>query len=105
MRRLRELIGLAVLAYPFAAGAQTPDLARVLDRLDRLERENRQLAAEVAALRARLDGPAAPAAAVEVPVEQRVEIQERRTEELAQTKVETAQKFPLRVTGMALFNA
>jgi hypothetical protein len=107
MPPLRNLFGLAVLAWPFMAGAQTPDLARVLERLDRLESENRRLTEEVAALRARLDGPAVTAEVkpAEVPVEQRVEIQERRTEELAQTKVETAQKFPLRFTGMALFNA
>lgn len=103
MPRLSKLFAFAVLAFPSLASAQTPDLSRVLERLDRLERENRQLAAEVAALRARVEGtPAQPA---EVPVEQRVEIQERRVEELQQTKVETAQKFPLRFTGMALFNA
>jgi hypothetical protein len=110
MPRLSNLSVLALLACPFLAPAQTPDLARVLERLDRLERENRQLAAEVASLRARVDGTPATVAsaeprAVDVPVEQRVEIQERRVEELAQTKVETAQKFPLRLTGMALFNA
>jgi hypothetical protein len=110
MRPLSKLCGLAALAWPFLAGAQTPDLARVLERLDRLESENRQLAAEVAALRARLDAPVPVVAGAElrpaeVPLDQRVEIQERRTEDLAQTKVETAQKFPLRLTGMALFNA
>lgn len=105
MPRLRNLSGLAFLVWPFLAAAQTPDLAGVLERLDRLERENRQLAAEVASLRARLDAPSADTKAPEVPLEQRVEIQERRTEEMAQAKVETAQKFPLRITGMALFNA
>jgi hypothetical protein len=110
MPRLSDLFGLAVLAWPFLAGAQTPDLNQVLQRLDRLERENRELASQVAALRARLDGAPEPAARVEphpvdVPIEQRVEIQERRADELAQAKVETSQKFPLRLTGMALFNA
>jgi hypothetical protein len=42
----------------------------VLERLDRLERENRELAAEVAALRARIDGPASAVAGAELrPVE------------------------------------
>jgi hypothetical protein len=108
MRPLRNPLGLVLLACPFLVGAQTPDLNRILERLDRLERENRELAAEVATLRERLDGTGAtapPATAAEVPVTERIQIEERRTDELSQTKVETAQKFPLRITGMALFNA
>jgi hypothetical protein len=122
MPRLSRLCGIALLAVPFWAGAQTPDMTRVMERLDRLERENRALAEQVAALRARLDGtdhPAntdgaaldgkAPPAAVEpaaaVPLEQRVEVLERHTEDLSQTKVESGQKFPIRLTGMALFNS
>lgn len=114
MAPLHRLFAFALLILPPTAAAQTQDLARVIERLDRLERENRQLAAEVAALRARLGPPgeASPAAVpgeearpVDVPLAQRVEIQERRAEELAQTKIESAQKFPIRLTGMALFNA
>jgi hypothetical protein len=108
MPQLSSLLGLAVLAWPSLAAAQSPDLASVLERLDRLERENRQLATEVAALRARLDGSATAVdaeARPAIPIEQRVEIQEKRVEDLQQTKIETAQKFPVRLTGMALFNA
>jgi hypothetical protein len=106
MRPLSKLCGLAILVWPFLAGAQTPDLTRILERLDRLERENHDLSEQVTALRARLDGvPTAAVKAVDVPLDQRVEIQERRVEDLAQAKVESAQKFPLRITGMALFNA
>ena len=74
MRPLSKLCSLAVLAWPFLAGAQTPDVARILERLDRLERENRELSEQVTALRARLDGvPAAPSVkAVDVPLDQRV---------------------------------
>jgi hypothetical protein len=123
MPRLSRLFGLALLAWPIAAGAQTPDWTLVMQRLDRLERENRALAEEVAALRARLDGTAQPGyndgsssaskdvearpaqPTAPVPLDQRVEVVEHRTEDLAQTKVEAAQKFPIRLTGMALFNA
>jgi hypothetical protein len=107
MRPLSNLCGLAVLVWPFLAAAQTPDLTRILERLDRLERENRELSEQVTALQARLDG--APTGAtikpVDVPLDQRVEIQERRVDELAQAKVESSQRFPIRLTGMALFNA
>jgi hypothetical protein len=108
MPRLSNLSGLALLVWPLLAGAQTPDLSAILQRLDRLERENRELADQVKALQARLEvGTPKPADGrpVEVPLDQRVEIQERRVDELAQTKVEAAQKFPIRLTGMALFNA
>ncbi len=106
MRPLSNLCCLAFLAWPFLAGAQTPDLTRILERLDRLERENRDLVQQVTELRARVEGSPSPAPvkAVDVPLEQRVEIQERRVDELAQTKVESAQKFPVRLAGMALFN-
>ena len=103
----------AALALPAVLAAQTaPDLAGILARLDRLEQENRALTAEVRDLRARLDGTAAPAdlppgapeGAPPATMDQRLETQERRTAELAQTKVEASQKFPVRLTGMALFN-
>jgi hypothetical protein len=100
-------------AWPILSAAQTPDLAAVMERLERLERANRQLTEEVESLRARLDA-VAPAASQEtpgdiekpaaIPVEQRVEITERRIDELSQTKVESSQKSSIRLTGMALFN-
>ena len=107
---------LAALAWPAIVKAQAPqpDLARILERLDRLERDNRALSDEVRELRARLDGVDAPVAAAAtaataeappVPVEQRLNIQERRVEEQAQTKVEGTQRFPIRLSGMLLFNA
>ena len=39
------------------------------------------------------------------PIEERVAVQEQRTEELSQTKVEAAQRLPVTLTGMVLFNA
>jgi hypothetical protein len=102
--------------------------ATVLERLDRLEQENRNLSEEVRALRAELAGvkaagPVKPGDALQVPEtsvptgaatsaatsaanqEQQLEIQQRRVDEQSQTKVEASQKFPIRLTGMALFNA
>jgi hypothetical protein len=41
----------------------------------------------------------------QAPGEDRQAVEQARIEELAQTKVESSQKFPIRITGMALFNA
>jgi hypothetical protein len=106
----------ALLLWPIALGAQTPpELASIVERLDRLEQENRALSEEVKALRAELAAsrgtsattagtPAVASAPNPATVEERLDIQERRTDEQAQTKVEASQKFPIRITGMALFN-
>src|SRR5574341_610185 len=92
---------LAVLLLPGWLCAQSPpEWKSVLERLDRLEQENRALRDEVGELR-KLIGESRPQ---RQSAEERLEIQERRVEEQAQTKVEASQRFPLRVTGMALFN-
>jgi hypothetical protein len=120
----------------FVLPAQTnPDLTRILERLDRLEQENRALAGEVKTLREQV-AASHPGAATSAPAtryadpstyasapqsgnttsaegedsanvttEERVDILQARVNELAQTKVESSQKFPIRLTGMALFNA
>jgi hypothetical protein len=111
------MISLAILCLftPLLFAQTNPELARILERLDRLEQENRTLASEVKALRAQLAAsrPAEPSDAngddaAEAPkptLEERADIQQARIEELAQTKVEASQKSPIRLTGMALFNA
>jgi len=100
MRIPRHRLRLTVALLAAAAGATAqpaPDLKPILDRLDRLEAENRQLRDEVRELREQIAAPAAK-------LEERVEIGEHRTAELAQAKVEAAQRFPVRLTGMALVN-
>jgi hypothetical protein len=119
MVRLNSLFWLG-LALPPCLGAQTADMSQILQRLDKLEKDNRDLAAQVQQLKSELAGRAATPAAAEPPstpepattaaaatptLEERVGIQERRVDEQAQSKVEASQKFPLRITGMALFNA
>ncbi len=99
--------------------AQTPEIQGILERLDRLERENRALSQEVQDLRGQLaavrgptavPAPAGPAAVEVAPptnladLNEKVDIQGQRVEEQAQSKVEAAQKFPIQITGMALFN-
>jgi len=91
-----------VLGLSRSLCAQTaPDLAKILERLDRLEQENRMLSEQVRALQAQLGSPAPPPPTVE----ERLDVHESRIEEQAQTKVEASQKFPIRLTGMALFNS
>jgi hypothetical protein len=107
MLRLNSLLWLG-LALPASSGGQTPEISQILERLDRLEKQNRDLAAQVVQLKTELAAlqPEAPAGAAPIAtLEDRVAIQEKRIEEQAQTKVETSQKFPLTITGMALFNA
>jgi hypothetical protein len=100
----RLLLVMALIAAPLAAQDQ---IKEILDRLEKLEKENRALRDELSDLRRQLGAEKAPAAA-EAPaarLEERVEVQESRTAELAQTKVEASSRFPISITGMALFNS
>lgn len=88
-------------------------LQAILQRLDSLERQNRELAQEVHSLRQELvasrSQQAKPAGSSPVepqaPLDERVARNENRIEEQAQTKVEAAHKLPIAITGMLLFNA
>ena len=97
-----SILWLSALLAPMSLCAQTtPDLTKILERLDRLERENRALAEQVRDLNARL-GTAPPPPPT---VAETLDIHEQRIAEQARTKVEASQKFPIRLSGMALFNA
>jgi uncharacterized protein (UPF0335 family) len=80
------------------AASQQPDLAQILARIERLEQENASLKEELRQLKSRLDGTGPP-------IEERVAVQERRVEEQQQTKVESSERVPVKLTGMVLFNA
>ena len=119
----RAILLAAVLAggVPAIYGQSPPAMQEILERLDRLEKNNEALLEQVRALRqeiSELKGPVAQAASApalsagdqppppaQPAVADRLAVQESRTDELAQTKVEASQKFPIRITGMALFNA
>jgi hypothetical protein len=112
------------LIFPaLLAAQQKSDLQQVLDRLDHIEQENKDLAAEVRALRAELaasraatDSAATNPATTNrattagsdqvqsAPLEEKVAVNEARIAEQAQTKVEASQKLPITFTGMLLFN-
>src|SRR5580700_6104653 len=111
----RKIASLIFFLFPaLLAAQQKSDLQQVLERLDRIEQENKNLADEVRALRAELAAsraiaPAAIAAtsasAPAPPIEERVGVNEQRIAEQAQTKVEASQKLPVTLTGMVLFNS
>lgn len=91
----------------------------ILERLDRLEKQNRELREEIRALRdllpragkseaAKPEEQETKAAESDVQSDQisdRQDVSEHRIEELSQTKVEASQRFPVRLTGTLLFNA
>ena len=100
---LSRSLAAALFVSSFAAAQSSPELRQILDRLQKLEDANRQLTDEVHALRQDLAAARAQPATEELTEQAAVE--KSRVDELAQTKVETSQKMPLRITGMALFNA
>ncbi|MBV9081858.1 MAG: hypothetical protein JOZ62_04220 [Acidobacteriaceae bacterium] len=75
-----------------------------MDRLDTLERQNQALLSEVQALREQIKAAAANSAP-NATIEDQVEVNTRRIDEQAETKVEASQRFPLSVSGMFLFDA
>ncbi len=94
---------------------QAPDLKAVVDRLDRLEAQNRELMTEIRALRQQLSAsqPAtAPESAPQTaeseappqPLKERVDVNERRIADLDQSKVSSEHRLPVTLTGMLLFN-
>jgi hypothetical protein len=112
-----------LLASPAIRAQDKTDLQQILQRLDRLEQENHQLADEVHALRTELaaarvqPGEAQPtekqpaaaqtaqAQPPEAPIQERVQVAEQRVADLSQEKVEASERFPISLTGMVLFNA
>lgn len=107
-----RLIVSVVLAFAISgrvSAQSAPNLREVLSRLDKLEKQNEELMQQIRQLRQELgrepaSEPVAPA--LESPsMEERIAVQESRTADLAQSKIETSQRIPVSLTGMVLFNA
>jgi hypothetical protein len=94
-----NLLLLMLLAAAPVLSQTQPDLRQIMERLDRLEQQNDSLRQELRALRGELRALTPPDTG------ERLTVLEQRTTELAQTKVEASQRFPLRLTGMALVNS
>ncbi|HEY9141979.1 MAG TPA: hypothetical protein VIN93_13870 [Bryobacteraceae bacterium] len=105
---------LAVVSGVMAAQTREPaDLERILQRLDVLEQQNRELMAEIHALREQIASAAAAPAPTAMqsappsapPLAERVEVAEQRIRDLAQTRVESEHHSAVQLTGMVLFNS
>lgn len=98
---------LVALIFPVRGlSQQSSELQKVLERLDRLEKQNEALMSEIRQLRTELAGaPAVEASPPGPSIEERMAVQESRTADLAQSKIETSQRIPVSLTGMVLFNA
>lgn len=81
---------------------QAPEWDNVTARLDQLERENQRLKHDLDALRKQISEMRA--AAPPLQLEEKLDVQAQRIEEQAQTKVEAAQRFPLKLSGLVLMN-
>ena len=98
--------GVAQEAPSNAVQQQAPDvLARILDRLDALERQNEALLIEVKSLRQEVKASRGEASSQNQELEDRLDVSEQRVKEQAQTKVESSQRFPITLNGMLLFNS
>jgi len=114
-RKLIFLIPVLTATLSAQGNVDSPaTIKQILDRLESLEKENRALVEEVRMLRQEVNAShnavpptasASPEQAQQIPLEDRVAVEERRTAEQAQTKVEAAHKFPIQLDGMLLFNA
>jgi hypothetical protein len=110
-RRASAVI-LAFILPALAWGQGPAEYQQILERLDRLEKQNRELLEQVATLRKELAATrAAPeadegsTAAAVARLEEKVAVQQQQMQDQAHTRVESAQHFPIRITGMALFNS
>ena len=106
----RQLLLVWIAALPILAQSPPePDWRRVVERLERLEEQNKQLLSEVRALREELSGKRAPEAAPEQPsappLTERVEVLEQRSSDHEQSKLESEHRMPVQLSGMLLFNA
>jgi hypothetical protein len=108
---LTKSLGLCLLAIALprpAAPQNSPDMQKIIERLDKLEEENHQLIEEIRDLRVELKAARSPdpnQTPAPPPVDERLAVQESRTADLDQSKVAASQRFPISLTGMLLFNA
>ena len=97
---MRLCFGIFLLAWNLFAQDGTA-LQRVVQRLDQLESENTKLKGELQELRKLVK----ELQAAKDQTADQLEVQTQRVTDMAQTKVEAAQKYPLKLSGLVLMNA
>lgn len=106
---MRNRVYALLIFVPAILGAQDKsDVREILNRLARLEEQNRTLMEEIRSLRREVAEKTATVdrnGSETPPIEERVAVEERRVDEQAQAKVEADHRFPIQLTGMLLFNA
>ena len=101
------------LLLPITLLAQShPEMTQILERLQRLEEQNKALLSEIHALREELSAATArppetpaPESRADAHLDERLTIAEQRIQDADQAKVESEHKLPIRLTGTLLFNA
>jgi len=96
---------LCVSSFGGAQQAPPDQLAKVLERLDQLEKQNQDLLNEIHALRQELRSAQSGQSADLETLQEKAEVASHRIDEQAQTKVQASQRFPVSLTGMFLFDA
>jgi hypothetical protein len=110
---LRYLLIVSLCAFRVSAQEKAEPSAamtQILERLNTLEKDNRELIQQVRLLREEVaarssNPPVNQPPADNAALDERLTIQENRTAEQAQTKVEAEHKLPVQLTGALLFNA
>lgn len=103
-RDLVAVLGLCMFFGNDLRAQTSPEMMRnIMDRLDALQKQNEELLAQIAALRAEVQSQTPQASNASTP--EQTAVDEARITELQQTKVEASQKFPVTLTGMVLFDA
>jgi hypothetical protein len=110
--KLRFFLLALVPGVMTAQSPQPADLERIVQRLDVLEQQNRELMAEIRSLREQISAASAAGAAPVVasapaaaPVTERVDVAEQRIHDLAQDRIESEHHSAIQLAGMVLFNS
>jgi hypothetical protein len=91
-----------LLALAMAANGQQAQLDQILQKVNDLQTENQRLNREIETLKQQVQELRLPASSA--PVEEKLDVVAQRVEDLADAKIETAERFGLKLSGLVLMN-